>query len=101
MSVCTVQFNARNREWPSVLDLGLSPVGRSGITSSSRRRQTDGGGGAVWPATPRPPPNSPVGGWDLGTSNFLYLDGHVDAKNLAEKVYPSYQWGGKFYSLAQ
>jgi prepilin-type processing-associated H-X9-DG protein len=37
----------------------------------------------------------------LGTSNFLYLDGHVDAKNLAEKVYPSYQWGGKFYSLAQ
>ena len=75
---------------------------RSGITSSSRRWQREGGGGGpAWPATPRPPPNGPIGGWDLGTSNFLCLDGHVETKNLAETVYPSYQWGEKFYSLAQ
>jgi len=30
---------------------------------------------------------------------FLYLDGHVETKNVAETVYPTNQWGDKFYSL--
>ena len=37
--------------------------------------------------------------WDLRKSNFLYLDGHVEAKHVAETIYPSYQWGSQFYSL--
>jgi len=46
-------------------------------------------------------PNGAIAGWDLRTSNFLYLDGHVETKNVADTVYPAYQWGEKFYSLAR
>jgi prepilin-type processing-associated H-X9-DG protein len=42
---------------------------------------------------------STKGGWDLRTSNFLYVDGHVETKNVAETVYPYNEWGEKFYSL--
>ena len=38
--------------------------------------------------------------WDLRKSNFLYLDGHVEQKHVADTVYPRNQWGAKFYSLA-
>jgi prepilin-type processing-associated H-X9-DG protein len=38
-------------------------------------------------------------GWDLRTSNFLYVDGHVETKNVIDTVYPSFQWGDAFYSL--
>jgi prepilin-type N-terminal cleavage/methylation domain-containing protein/prepilin-type processing-associated H-X9-DG protein len=38
-------------------------------------------------------------GWDLRKSNFLYLDGHVEAKHVTETIYPKYQWGAQFYSL--
>jgi prepilin-type N-terminal cleavage/methylation domain-containing protein/prepilin-type processing-associated H-X9-DG protein len=41
------------------------------------------------------------GGWDLRKSNFLYVDGHVETKHVAETVYPRSQWGGEFYSLEQ
>jgi prepilin-type N-terminal cleavage/methylation domain-containing protein/prepilin-type processing-associated H-X9-DG protein len=44
-------------------------------------------------------PNGAIGGWDLRRTNFLYVDGHVETKNLAETVWPNYQWGEKFYSL--
>jgi prepilin-type processing-associated H-X9-DG protein len=39
--------------------------------------------------------------WDLRTSNFLYLDGHVETKNISQTVYPSNQWtyNNDFYSL--
>ncbi len=37
--------------------------------------------------------------WDLGKSNFLYVDGHVETKHVAETVYPRTQWGEKFYDL--
>ncbi len=37
--------------------------------------------------------------WDLRKSNFLYLDGHVESKHVAETIYPKYQWGTQFYSL--
>jgi len=44
-------------------------------------------------------PNGAIGGWDLRTTNFLYLDGHVETKNIADTVYPTNQWGPQFYSL--
>ena len=47
---------------------------------------------------------SPLGSitnWDQRQSNFLYLDGHVETKNLSETVYPRNQWGSQFYSLTQ
>jgi prepilin-type N-terminal cleavage/methylation domain-containing protein/prepilin-type processing-associated H-X9-DG protein len=40
-----------------------------------------------------------ISGWDMRSSNFLYLDGHVETKNVADTVYPLNQWGAKFYSL--
>jgi prepilin-type processing-associated H-X9-DG protein len=45
--------------------------------------------------------SGPIAAWDLRVSNFLYLDGHVATKNVAETVYPTYQWGDKFYSLVR
>jgi prepilin-type N-terminal cleavage/methylation domain-containing protein/prepilin-type processing-associated H-X9-DG protein len=37
--------------------------------------------------------------WDLRLSNFLYVDGHVESKNVADTVYPVNQWGQDFYTL--
>jgi prepilin-type N-terminal cleavage/methylation domain-containing protein/prepilin-type processing-associated H-X9-DG protein len=39
--------------------------------------------------------------WDLRTSNFLYLDGHVETKHITQTVYPTNQWtyNNDFYSL--
>jgi len=44
-------------------------------------------------------PGDPRGGWDLRRSNFLYVDGHVDIKNVVDTIYPTSEWGDKFYSL--
>ena len=44
-------------------------------------------------------PNGPISNWDLRQSNFLYLDGHVETKNVADTVYPRNEWGDRFYSL--
>jgi prepilin-type N-terminal cleavage/methylation domain-containing protein/prepilin-type processing-associated H-X9-DG protein len=44
-------------------------------------------------------PGANNGGWDLRTSNFLYVDGHVETKHVTQTVYPINQWGAKFYSL--
>jgi prepilin-type processing-associated H-X9-DG protein len=41
------------------------------------------------------------GDWDLRTSNFLYLDGHVETKHVSQTVAPTSQWGDEFYSLQQ
>ena len=41
------------------------------------------------------------GGWDLRTTNFLYVDGHVETKHVADTVYPNNQWGDEMYSLQQ
>ncbi len=43
---------------------------------------------------------STKGGWDLRRSNFLYVDGHVDLKHVTETIYPAFEWGDQFYSLA-
>jgi prepilin-type processing-associated H-X9-DG protein len=38
-------------------------------------------------------------GFDLRRTNFLYLDGHVETKNIRDTLSPVYQWGDQFYSL--
>jgi len=40
-------------------------------------------------------PTDPIGGWDLRTSNFLYLDGHVETKNVAQTVGPLTEWADR------
>ncbi len=47
-----------------------------------------------------PGPNGPIGGWDQRVSNFLYVDGHVESKNVAQTLYPHSEWGDQFYSMA-
>jgi prepilin-type processing-associated H-X9-DG protein len=38
--------------------------------------------------------------WDLRTTNFLYVDGHVENKHITETVSPGQtEWGGDFYTL--
>jgi prepilin-type N-terminal cleavage/methylation domain-containing protein/prepilin-type processing-associated H-X9-DG protein len=39
-----------------------------------------------------------VNGWDMRTTNFLYCDGHVENKNLADTLTP-WEWGDQVYSL--
>jgi prepilin-type N-terminal cleavage/methylation domain-containing protein/prepilin-type processing-associated H-X9-DG protein len=39
-----------------------------------------------------------VAGCDLRTTNFLYCDGHVENKNIADTLTP-WEWGDKMYSL--
>jgi prepilin-type processing-associated H-X9-DG protein len=39
------------------------------------------------------------GGWDLRTTNFLYVDGHVENKHVSQTIYPKTQWGDQFYTL--
>jgi prepilin-type N-terminal cleavage/methylation domain-containing protein/prepilin-type processing-associated H-X9-DG protein len=38
-------------------------------------------------------------GFDVRNSNFLYLDGHVETKNIRDTLQPTFQWGDRFYSL--
>jgi prepilin-type processing-associated H-X9-DG protein len=38
-------------------------------------------------------------GWDLRTTNFLYLDGHVENKQVRQTLSP-WQWGQTIYSLS-
>ena len=45
-------------------------------------------------------PNGAIPNWDLRQTNFLYVDGHVESKNVADTVYPVNQWGQQFLSLA-
>ncbi len=39
-------------------------------------------------------------GFNLGKSNFLYVDGHVETKGIKETLDPVFQWGQQFYSLS-
>jgi prepilin-type N-terminal cleavage/methylation domain-containing protein/prepilin-type processing-associated H-X9-DG protein len=47
------------------------------------------------------PNGTVITGWDMRTTNFLYLDGHVENKNISETVGPNNknEWGDKFYDL--
>ena len=38
-------------------------------------------------------------GNDQRMTNFLYVDGHVETKNVVDTVAPSFHWGDYFYSL--
>jgi prepilin-type N-terminal cleavage/methylation domain-containing protein/prepilin-type processing-associated H-X9-DG protein len=38
-------------------------------------------------------------GYNIGKSNFLYADGHVETKNVRETLAPVFQWGEALYSL--
>lgn len=38
-------------------------------------------------------------GFNLGKSNFLYVDGHVETKGIRETLSPGFQWGQTLYSL--
>lgn len=38
------------------------------------------------------------GPWQMGKSNFLYADGHIETKNIRETLVP-FEWGEYFYSL--
>jgi len=40
-------------------------------------------------------------GFDLRSSNFLYVDGHVESKNIRDTLSPVFEWGDKFYSLTR
>jgi prepilin-type N-terminal cleavage/methylation domain-containing protein/prepilin-type processing-associated H-X9-DG protein len=37
--------------------------------------------------------------WDMRTTNFLYVDGHVENKHITETIYPQNQWGNDFLTL--
>jgi len=39
-------------------------------------------------------------GWDLRLTNFLYLDGHVETKNIKDTLTGPWQWGEQFYTLS-
>jgi len=45
-------------------------------------------------------PTTPKPKWDMRTTNFLYVDGHVETKNLKETIVP-FQWGDDCWSLTQ
>jgi prepilin-type N-terminal cleavage/methylation domain-containing protein/prepilin-type processing-associated H-X9-DG protein len=36
---------------------------------------------------------------NLGITNFLYCDGHVEGKSLESTLAPTFEWGERFYSL--
>jgi prepilin-type N-terminal cleavage/methylation domain-containing protein/prepilin-type processing-associated H-X9-DG protein len=40
-----------------------------------------------------------ISGWDMRTTNFLYVDGHVESKNIKDTVLPTSQWGEDLWSL--
>ena len=42
--------------------------------------------------------NHGKGSYDKKLTNFLYLDGHVETKNIKETLEP-FEWGNEFYSL--
>jgi prepilin-type processing-associated H-X9-DG protein len=38
-------------------------------------------------------------GWDIRKTNFLYVDGHVETKNVRDTVFPNFQWGESVYCI--
>ena len=45
------------------------------------------------------PDGATVVGWNMQTTNFLYVDGHVETKNLRDTMAPTWEWGDRIYSL--
>jgi prepilin-type N-terminal cleavage/methylation domain-containing protein/prepilin-type processing-associated H-X9-DG protein len=44
-------------------------------------------------------PTYDAGGFNLKTTNFLYVDGHVETKNIRDTLSPVFEWGDTMYSL--
>jgi prepilin-type processing-associated H-X9-DG protein len=40
-----------------------------------------------------------AGGFNLKTTNFLYVDGHVETKSIRDTLSPVFEWGDTMYSL--
>jgi prepilin-type processing-associated H-X9-DG protein len=40
-------------------------------------------------------------GFNIKYSNFLYVDGHVETKNIRDTLTPNFEWGARVYSLRQ
>jgi prepilin-type N-terminal cleavage/methylation domain-containing protein/prepilin-type processing-associated H-X9-DG protein len=38
-------------------------------------------------------------GWNPGTTNFLYVDGHVETKTIRDTLNPNFEWGDDMFSL--
>ncbi|HVT89868.1 MAG TPA: type II secretion system protein [Tepidisphaeraceae bacterium] len=38
-------------------------------------------------------------GFNIGKSNFLYVDGHVETKQIRETLAPAFEWGQTIYSM--
>ena len=43
--------------------------------------------------------NHGSGAWKDKKSNFLYVDGHVETKNIRDTVEP-FEWGERFFTLS-
>jgi prepilin-type N-terminal cleavage/methylation domain-containing protein/prepilin-type processing-associated H-X9-DG protein len=44
-------------------------------------------------------PSTDSSGFNLMTSNFLYVDGHCETKNIRDTLSPKFEWGEDMYSL--
>jgi prepilin-type processing-associated H-X9-DG protein len=42
-----------------------------------------------------------MNGVDMRKTNFLYVDGHVEAKHIRDTLAPTFQWGEACYSIEQ
>jgi len=73
---------------PSTLDTTLFFVGRlHGANTKKLGTVSDG--------------TSTVPNFDIRSTNFLYLDGHVETKTLEQTIIPVFEWGNRFYSLTR
>jgi prepilin-type N-terminal cleavage/methylation domain-containing protein/prepilin-type processing-associated H-X9-DG protein len=43
--------------------------------------------------------NHGTGPYSQRKTNYLYLDGHVETKNIRDTLQPTFEWGQQFYSL--
>ena len=90
----------KNFAWANLADLNSNPEVNlaSGGTSNSTLDRVGRNHGSVKIGVVAGDPLN-RGNWDLRTSNFLFVDGHVENKHVTETVYPLNQWGGDFYTL--
>jgi prepilin-type processing-associated H-X9-DG protein len=99
------QYNGKAGHW------GLERVTKNGITAYPNLNTITAGGALStldWVGrnhgsfklgtVPGSGKSGSISGWDLRTTNFLYCDGHVENKNIADTFTP-WEWGDRMYSL--
>jgi prepilin-type N-terminal cleavage/methylation domain-containing protein/prepilin-type processing-associated H-X9-DG protein len=52
-----------------------------------------------WVGRNHGPAHYDASGFNLKTTNFLYVDGHVETKNIRDTLVPYFEWGDTMYSL--